>query len=322
MSVPKEVKMKSCLKILASTFAYRHFRKDMPVKEVAGKLYANVPASWIERMFPHWFAAKYYDKKGQYIATPTTFCRYSPSYVLTNENMRGVVQVQALKPANMRVLTCGGSGDQEKWFAAYGAKSVDSFDISYCSRIVTEIKDAAMQTFDFDGFTDFIRTLGAKQGRIQDLPEYEKIKHRLSRRVIKFMRSQKNKCFCNNRGTIEVCFPERHEFNKMQIRPTNGKFIWSDLENLHKKLRGEYDIIYLSNIFKYISDEKVITSILYRLATQHLTPLGKIAVINSITINSEKYKMAINALKKLGEFKEIKCGIDTMLVFEKKIKSK
>ena len=70
------------------------------------------------------------------------FETYSPAYVVTNENLRQLPQLMPKKHEN--VLTVVGSGDHPLWFSLYGAKHVDTFDISYNAKILMDIKVVAL----------------------------------------------------------------------------------------------------------------------------------------------------------------------------------
>ena len=131
--------MKILKHIFPGAFAYKNFSDGkMPISRIHENLRSDLSASWPEKLFPHKFAVKYYNDKKEFIAGfPTCFSRYSPSYALSNENMREFAK--SLNPFGKQVLTTAGAGDQATWFTKYGASSVDSFDISYCSKIVSEL---------------------------------------------------------------------------------------------------------------------------------------------------------------------------------------
>ncbi|MCL2748776.1 MAG: DUF3419 family protein [Alphaproteobacteria bacterium] len=303
--------------IFPSAFTYRNFDNlDFPVSEIHERLHADTAPCWIERLFPNKFAQKYYpNPKGRYIAiADTAFSRFSPSYATTNENMR--VTAKILKPFGKRVLTCGGSGDQTIWFARNDAVHIDSFDISWCSKITMDLKNAAIKALNVQEYENFVRALHKDSACISETEEYKHIEPLLSRKARRFMRAMKGKRFSGNGVINDECFLNKEEFLHMKSKTPTGKFIWSDLGGLNKKISGKkYDIIYLSNIFQYLSDPEKIAEILERLVTKHLCHEGAIAVEVNWIIDNKKYAVAANKLKELGNFYETGKLNEKMLVF-------
>ena len=76
------------------------------------------------------------------------FSQYSRAYVITNEDLR--YSLQFMPKETNRALTVAASGDHPLFCSLYGAKYVDTFDISYNAKCVMDIKVAALRNnFDF-----------------------------------------------------------------------------------------------------------------------------------------------------------------------------
>lgn len=65
------------------------------------------------------------------------FSEYSPAYVVTNENLR---TIKDFMPQNCnRALTVAWSGDHPLFCSLYGAKYVDTFDVTINAECITWI---------------------------------------------------------------------------------------------------------------------------------------------------------------------------------------
>ena len=71
------------------------------------------------------------------------FSNYSPSYVLTKEEIRWVSELK--KKDGPRVLTVAASGDHPMFYAMRGATKIDTFDLSFCAKAAMDIKTAALK---------------------------------------------------------------------------------------------------------------------------------------------------------------------------------
>ena len=74
------------------------------------------------------------------------FARFSPAYITSNENLKREV---SLTPNASEVLTVAGSGDQALYYKMAGATRVDTFDISYCARVIQDIKTTAIHQMSY-----------------------------------------------------------------------------------------------------------------------------------------------------------------------------
>ena len=85
------------------------------------------------------------------------FQEYSPSYVLTNEDIRTILALQSVKDKN--VLTVAGGGEHPMFYKMAGAKNVDAFDISYCAKAIMDLKTTALPMIDNFQFNNFVFNL-------------------------------------------------------------------------------------------------------------------------------------------------------------------
>ena len=101
-----------------------------------------------------------YDEKGDFRSNG--FAEYSPAYVINNEIAYEVLKL--LSPIKgARVLTVAGSGDQPLFYSAMGASVIDTFDISYCAKVIMDIKNTAIRAKM--SYNDFVvDLLGCLQG--------------------------------------------------------------------------------------------------------------------------------------------------------------
>jgi len=236
------------------------------------------------------------------------FSNYSPAYVVSNENLRWIAG--KTQQSAKRVLTTTGSGDQPIFYRLNGATDVDTFDISYCAKVIMDIKTAALQTLSRD---EYIALLGALHHTItpQSVPELQPILPRLPRPSADFIRDMDG-CAIFANGLRPSSYPEHlptdAEYAKMQAEITQPfKFIWTDLQSLHARLIDEYDVINLSNIFEYMTDSQIF-SVLASLRN-HVRPDGKIIVqegAHGISYNMRTYYKAAQKFKRWAKIYHVK----------------
>ncbi len=186
------------------------------------------------------------------------FSCYSPSYVLTNEDIRWVSELT--KNEAKRVLTVAGSGDQPLFYAMNGAKNIDTFDISFCSKVVMDIKSAAIKKLTREEYINMIFGL-YNSTSISNIPEVSKIISDIPRNTAYFIKEMAGYPICGNGLNPEYykdIIPTAEEYEIMRHNISAPfKFIWSDIENLHTQLHNEYDVINLSNIFEYMTPKQM-----------------------------------------------------------------
>ncbi|MCM1294700.1 MAG: DUF3419 family protein [Muribaculaceae bacterium] len=188
----------------------------------------------------------------------SAFSDYSPAYVLSNENLRwgtGLTRNMA-----KRVLTTAGSGDQAMFYALHGATHIDTFDISFCARVIQNIKTAAIHHLTRDQYIKLLNEIH-NTGNAMQLQHMSDIISHIPDTDAQFIRNMYN-CRIFGYGLRPDNYPEyyptQHEYTQLQqLISKPFKFIWSDLASLHTHLLGEYDVINLSNIFQYQTPDQI-----------------------------------------------------------------
>lgn len=186
------------------------------------------------------------------------FSHYSPSYVLTNEDIRWVSGLTQNK--GPRVLTVAASGDHPMFYAMRGATNIDTFDISFCAKVAMDIKTAAIQKLSRDEYVQLLNDMHQAQ-RISDVKSITELMPDIPQNSAYFIQQMgAYPIFSNglNPSYYKETIPTDAEYAKMRenIRAP-FKFIWSDIKSLHTNLTDEYDVINLSNIFEYMTPQQI-----------------------------------------------------------------
>ena len=214
------------------------------------------------------------------------FETYSPAYVVTNENLRQLPQLMPKKHEN--VLTVVGSGDHPLWFSLYGAKHVDTFDISYNAKILMDIKVIALNCLSRNGYNqlldDFYEINRVPFKDISSIKNMNKILPKLPEVESEYIKKiETAKIFRQNWKPLNsTSLPNFLEYIKLRIqikKPYN--FYMTDIGNLSNFLTTSYDVIHLSNILDYVPRSKHKAIILPLL--NHINPGGRIIAHAMIT---------------------------------------
>jgi hypothetical protein len=250
------------------------------------------------------------------------FSRYSPAYVVTNEDLRFVIGVKDAK--NARVLTVAGSGDHPLFYRLAGAKSVDTFDLSYCARVIMNIKTAAIPVLRYDEYIKMLNCMHCATDT-DHISHFARIKNKLPRDSRKFLSDmQGNKIFGAGLRLSDYMeyLPAAAEYAKMQkLIKRPFAFKWADITEVHKELTKTYDIMNLSNIFEYVREDTVynlenmysrssddgvkeaekISGVLKNLC-RHLSDNGIIAVHTTWFIRDFEHKMYTKVQENIKEW--------------------
>ena len=170
------------------------------------------------------------------------------------------------------VLTVSASGDHPLFCKLYGAKHVTTFDITYNSKVLMDIKTVALQTLNISEYWQLLKDLRSERNTLS-VPNMNKIFPKLSPVVQQYLLGVNgHKIF--SKGLRPDSYlkyaPYPNEYAKMQAliqKPFD--FIWSDIKEL--PLTKTYDFIHISNIFDYF-DYKDVESTLTRI--QKITNVG------------------------------------------------
>lgn len=193
------------------------------------------------------------------------FNKYAPAYIISNEDLRHAMQRLNTRDAN--VLSVAASGDQPIFFNMFGARNVDTFDISYCARAITDIKANAIKKLSQPEYINLLTQIG-KNSDLHKCNEFNKISSLCHPDTIQFINQMHGRKIFRptNVATYSFYTPLPSEYKQMQNTTQNTyKFIWTDLESLHTHLNTGYDIIYLSNIIQYNCNTGIITETLTNL---------------------------------------------------------
>jgi hypothetical protein len=198
------------------------------------------------------------------------FAPYSSVYIVTNEDLRNTL-ICMQKDTN-RALTVAASGDHPMFTQLYGAKYVDTFDISFNARLIMDIKTHALSLLNHEEYCTLLTHLYLAKDitRVKHMPQIIEKLTPFEQRYIKELCG--TNLFDKRLDCIPKSFPTETEFQKMQQvikKPFN--FIFSDIQTLHKKLRRDYDFMHLSNIFDYLKTYQNCVNVLGLLA-QHTNP--------------------------------------------------
>ena len=206
------------------------------------------------------------------------FAKFSPAYATTNEDIREIMTWSMRPKPGQSVLTVAGSGDQALHYAMAGASHIDTFDITFNAKMMMDIKTTAIQKLNRADYTKFINSV-SRTRNIADMPECG--------RFIDSMPADTRDYIQQMRGARLVrggCYTEmlyNDEYAKLQkIIKGPFNFIWTDLSDLSRHLKMEYDQIYLSNILQYHARPEYATPLVLDLV-RFLKP-GGVMMVNVV----------------------------------------
>ncbi len=222
------------------------------------------------------------------------YSEYYPCLTTTNEYEQIMQTKKHIKDQN--VLTVLGSGEQPLFFKLFGAKNVITFDISYNSYLMTQLKIAAIKTYDKS--EDYFRFLN-------DLHHTEDtyfLKNKRINRVFDNLKEEHKNYLCKASQKVEMFYTKtccdlyklsETDYSKLrEIVKTPFPFILSDIKNLDEKLDGQkFDVVYISNICSYLHPYDI-RPVLNK-TKEFLKPNGKLFLV---TAGDYKFDTITNAL--------------------------
>lgn len=202
------------------------------------------------------------------------FYKYSSVYPFTTENLTGTFNNFDFK--DKRVLTVCGSGDHILNAILFGAKSVDSFDISIYPYMYFNLKKAAIKALSYEEFIEYFYLRNGfseekdKFPNAMNIKYYWKISQYLDPHTKFFWDSlylefdgfeiRTSELFSDDIGLekeVILSNPYLDKENYYKLRNMIDKclvrFINTDVKELKNKTKKSYDFIHLSNIASYIS---------------------------------------------------------------------
>lgn len=181
--------------------------------------------------------------------------QYSAAYTVTNENLRHAYGFMPKNTENL--LTITGSGDHAMFAALYGAKNIDTFDISYNAKCIMDIKTVALHVLDREEYEKLLYDLWSAV-YVLDVKNMEKIFDELPDEEQKYLIDMRGK-FLFNHGLAnykKCLLPTDTEYAQMREKiNTSFNFIWSDAVSIHHHLNKKYDFVHLSNIFDFLDED-------------------------------------------------------------------
>ena len=224
------------------------------------------------------FVPDYETALKQISAGESFFGTYSQAYTVTNEKLRKTMCFMPEKCQN--ALVVAGSGDHPLFCSLYGAKNVDTFDVSYNAKCIMDIKVAALQCLNYKEYMCFLNDLYAKHNDLIPITEIAKIGEVLSklpkterdyiyalRNVSLFSRGDAPKI-----TKSAPTFSEYYKLRAKLIQPYN--FMLTDIKDLGNSLTKSYDFMHLSNIFDYVRSGEYANLVLSLM--EHINPGGRI----------------------------------------------
>ena len=206
------------------------------------------------------------------IESSTGYSCHGSAYIMTNEDLRLAMEFM---PKNCnRALTVAASGDHPLWCSLYGAKHVDTFDITYNAKCIMDIKTTALNCLRWSEYISLVKNLYYWPDGSQVLFQ-EKIANLLPKEELEYMESGDDWLFSSG-GMYECYLPKKREYRKLKKivkKPYN--FIQTDIAKLGYKLTESYDFIHLSNIMELVAEENLCETIIVSLM-RYVNPGGRI----------------------------------------------
>lgn len=173
-----------------------------------------------------------------------------------------------LNVENKKVLTVAGSGDQILSCALYGAQSVDAFDINPFQLYYSRLKVAAMKALNVDEYNKYFYNNGFYHIYSKEL--YSKIRDYLDNDTRAFFDSLYKNGFeakydefivnshMDEKFSIIPSFTKEDNYDKAKdnLEKMKIKYISADLMKINWKTKEIYDVIMLSNIYKWLNEKQ------------------------------------------------------------------
>ena len=234
------------------------------------------------------------------------FSNYSPSYVLTNEDIRWVSELT--KNDGPRVLTVAASGDHPMFYAMRGATKIDTFDLSFCAKAAMDIKTAALKKLSRVEYIQLLSDMHTAH-RASDIKQIGTLIDDIPQNSAYFIKQMAAyPIFSNglNPSYYANIVPTDDEYAQMRDKIHESfKFIWSDIKSLHTHLIGEYDTINLSNIFEYMTPQQIHQTLAS--LRNHVRPGGTIIAQTGNWGIAHKITAYRDAVKKFKRWARIGC---------------
>lgn len=193
------------------------------------------------------------DEAKRFVHSYWFYSNYSAAYIVTNEFLHDSMQYVP-KNCNKALVTAA-SGDHPLFCSLYGAKHVDTFDISYNAKCIMDIKTAAIKCLDHSEYIDLLCNLYDCRD-VTRVHNMDKIANNLSPTEYKYMCSMFGYALFSNRQLRDkndkflISQQDYEKLQKIVKKPYN--FTMTNIGRLGIHLTESYDFIHLSNILDYM----------------------------------------------------------------------
>ncbi len=228
---------------------------------------------------------EFLNRKTRYLLRPE-FGEYSSMYTFTTENIDGYLR--KIDVSGKDILTVTASGDHLINMALRGAKSIDNFDVNRNTYFMAELKIAALEALGYEEFLTFFTDsekrrrdyagIVAVQRKVDENPHffeykiYLKIRPFLKEEVALYwdllyeeyefsgLKMEEKGLFLggDKEGAINSnsYLKNEQEYAKARsaIQQVERRYYFSDILQIHQ-LPATYDVIFLSNIYDYVTDD-------------------------------------------------------------------
>jgi len=209
------------------------------------------------------------------LISSTGYSTDSPAYIMTNEDLRSAMEFMPKKTDYALVVAA--SGDHPLFASLYGAKYVDTFDISYNAKCLMNIKVAALNCLTHSEYISLLTDLSLS-GVPRILFE-QKLSKVLSKVEIEYLQAHKGQGLfgAGNLGDEDLLFTEQ-EYEKLQkVIKKPYSCVVTDVANLAGKLTRTYDFVHLSNVFEHMEiDIKIIQNEIILPLFKHVNVGGRV----------------------------------------------
>ena len=216
------------------------------------------------------------------------FTQYDRIYPFTTESIKHYMGNLEGKD----VLAVAASGDHAIESFGHGANSVDTFDVNKLTSYYQNLKIEGMKHLSYEEFFKLFTDEGYGINDDEALKIFNKLRPYLDDKTIEVFEYVLNNYIYDNdllNTNLFFATSSNDEYNQRldyfneedyyqhqeSLQDKSVSFINTDIVDLPSKLDKLYDVMYLSNISSYVTDIKVMISILKDLK-KHLTKDGMI----------------------------------------------
>lgn len=255
------------------------------------------------------------------------FNEQSHAYITTNEDLRTPMEFFMSANCN-RVLTVAGSGDHPLFCSLYGAKHVDTFDVSYNAKCIMDIKTTAINLLNRDEYIEMLENLWWRTDALK-APHMDQVSAKLPAKEYEYLCAMRGTRLFDQDpwvGRDSKYLPNDIEYgNLRKIIKKPYNFIQTNIAELSGNLIESYDIMHLSNVFDHIDDTEEHWRILYPLL-KHVNIGGRVLSYQlfgypkQFPEDSERHKDLVYEIKKNYTLKRYYTGltqVDKLNVFER-----